>query len=85
MKFALAVGKSRHYVIDTIMPRHFIQTGEAAGIPAALTQHIMSELLAQTPVALEQTWQELPPSFPESIFNAIRQGILHRLEKIKLG
>ena len=85
MKFALAVGKSRHYVIDTIRPRHFIQTGEAAGIPASLTQHIMAELLAQAPTALEQTWRELSPTFPEGIFNAIRHGILHRLGKIQFG
>jgi serine/threonine-protein kinase HipA len=85
MKFALTVGKSRHYVIDTIMPRHFIQTGEAAGIPAGLTQDIMAELLVQAPIAMELTWRELPPAFPEEIFNAIRHGMLHRLGKIKLG
>jgi serine/threonine-protein kinase HipA len=84
MKLAFAVGKSRHYIIDTIMPRHFIQTGEAAGIPAGLTQGIMSELLAQAPVALEQTWQELPLSFPKDISNAIRNGMLHRLGQIEL-
>jgi serine/threonine-protein kinase HipA len=84
MKLALAVGKSRHYIIDTIMPRHFIQTGEAAGIPVGLTQGIMSELLAQAPIALEQTWQGLPPSFPKNISNAIRNGVLHRLGQIEL-
>jgi hypothetical protein len=44
----------------------------------------MSELLAQAPIALEQTWQELPPWFPKDISNAIRNGMLHRLGQIEL-
>jgi hypothetical protein len=27
MKLAMAVGDSRHYVMDEIMPRHFLQDG----------------------------------------------------------
>jgi serine/threonine-protein kinase HipA len=83
MKLALAVGRSNHYVVDTIMPRHFIETGKAADIPAHMIQDTMSELLTQAPTALERTRQELPASFPEAIFDSIRNGILHRLERLE--
>ncbi|HLJ29845.1 MAG TPA: type II toxin-antitoxin system HipA family toxin [Candidatus Angelobacter sp.] len=83
MKLALAVGKNNHYVIDTIMPRHFIQTGEAAGMPASLTQDIMSELVARAPAAVETTRQELSASFPEVILHSIGSGMLHRLRRLK--
>jgi hypothetical protein len=31
----MAVGNNRHYVVDSILPRHFIQTGIAAGCTKA--------------------------------------------------
>ena len=37
MKVALAVGDSRHYVIQEIMPRHFVQTAAKSGIPASVS------------------------------------------------
>ncbi len=83
MKLALAVGTNNHYVVDTIFPRHFIETGEAAGIPAATTQNILSEVLAQTPAALEATRQELPASFPAAILDSISNGMLHRLGRLE--
>jgi serine/threonine-protein kinase HipA len=82
LKLAMAVGKNRHYTVSSIAPRHFFETGEAAGIPARLTQDIMDDLLAQTPKAIEQTWKELPSPFPEEIAEAIRKGILCRLGQI---
>lgn len=83
MKLAFAVGNNNHYVVDTILPRHFIQTGETAGIPAATTRNILLELLARVPAALETTRQDLPADFPEPIVNAIHNGILGRLRKIE--
>jgi serine/threonine-protein kinase HipA len=44
MKLAMAVGSSRHYVIDSITPRHFLQTAAAAGVPAALVDGILDEI-----------------------------------------
>jgi serine/threonine-protein kinase HipA len=83
MKLALAVGNSNHYVVDAILPRHFIQTGEKAGIPAATTQDILFELLARVPTALEASRQDLPAGFPQAIVTAIHNGILRRLRRIE--
>src|SRR5205807_12223 len=57
MKLALAVGKNNHYAVDAILPRHFIQTGEAAGIPGGLTQEILSEVSAEAATAVEKVRQ----------------------------
>jgi len=84
MKMALAAGRNHHYVIDTITPRHFIQTGEAAGMPAAMTQETMSELAACVPAALETTRRELPSAFSEPILNSISNGILLRAHRLEL-
>ena len=84
MKMALAAGRNRHYVIETVMPRHFIETGEMAGIPAEVTKGIMSELAEQAPVALETTRQEMPSAFPEPILNSISTGVLNRTYTLTL-
>lgn len=83
MKLALAVGDNNHYVVDTILPRHFIQSGEAAGMPAATTQDILRDLRARVPAALEATRQELPAGFPDAIVDSIYHGMLNRLRRIK--
>jgi serine/threonine-protein kinase HipA len=82
MKLALAVGKNNHYVVDTILPRHFIQTGEAAGFPGDLTKEILCEVSAKAQSAIEKARQALPESFPEGIFNSITNGMLHRVGRI---
>lgn len=84
MKLALAVGANNHYAVNTIMPRHFIQTGEAAGMPGAVIQEIMAELLAQAPAALEQVRQELPDGFPERVLTSIGNGFLHRADLLRV-
>jgi serine/threonine-protein kinase HipA len=42
MKFAMAIGDNRHYVLDTIMPRHFSQSAAKAGV--GFVQPIFDEL-----------------------------------------
>jgi serine/threonine-protein kinase HipA len=44
MKLAMAVGDNRHYVIDEITPRHFLQTAISAGVPASLIEGIFDEI-----------------------------------------
>jgi serine/threonine-protein kinase HipA len=83
MKLALAVGKNRHYAINSIAPRHFIQTGEAAGLPAEMTRSLMDELLTRTPKAVEETRNKLPSTFPEAIAESTSKGVLHRLRQIE--
>ena len=43
MKLAMSVGASRHYRIDEIKGRHFIQTVERAGLPGLLAMSALEE------------------------------------------
>jgi hypothetical protein len=53
MKLAMAVGDSRHYVIDSIVPRHFLQTAASSGVPASLVQGILDEIENDTDRAID--------------------------------
>ncbi|HEX3861352.1 MAG TPA: HipA domain-containing protein [Stellaceae bacterium] len=46
LKLAMAVGDSRHYVVETIL-RHFIQTAGRAGIAAPVVRAILEDLQAR--------------------------------------
>jgi serine/threonine-protein kinase HipA len=79
MKLAMAVGDSRHYVIDSILPRHFLQTAASSGVPAALLQGILDELDSDGDRAIDAALADLPAEFPERIVSSIAEGTRRRL------
>ncbi|MFH1261898.1 MAG: type II toxin-antitoxin system HipA family toxin [Pseudomonadota bacterium] len=79
MKLAMAVGRRRHYVIDSILPRHFIQTGELSGLSGRMVEEIMDELREQVPGAIDRTLKELPRNFPAKLVDSIVGGVQNRL------
>ena len=83
MKLAMAVGKNRHYPINFIAPRHFIQTAEAAGVPDRVTTDVLHEVLAQTPAAIDRVSQTMPSGFPGQLAQSIQKGMLRRLALIE--
>ncbi len=83
MKLAMAVGDSRHYVIDSVLPRHFIQTATKAGIGAGPVKAIFDELRAQAPAAVEQVTASLPKGFPPEVADTISNGIKARLRRLE--
>lgn len=79
MKVAMAVGDKRHYVIDSILPRHFLQTAVRCGLPASLVQGIIDEIGNDADRAIDAVLKELPPGFPEAIVSSIIDGMRRRL------
>jgi serine/threonine-protein kinase HipA len=79
MKLAMAVGNSRHYTIDSIMPRHFLQTAASCGVPASLVQGILDEIENDTDRAIDAAVNGLPPGFPERIVSSVIEGVRRRL------
>ncbi len=80
MKVAMSVGDKRHYVLDTILPRHFIQSAQQAGMPATTIDEILAELADQVPKAIEAATEQLPDDFPRQIRTSIVQGLKARHE-----
>jgi len=80
MKLAMAVGDNRHYAIDSIRGRHFVQSAVKAGLgrPAALSA--IDDVLNTGLKALEKTLAELPAGFPMAIADAVAQAFKARLD-----
>lgn len=81
-KLAMAVGTNRHYVVDEVMPRHFIQTAERAGVGKAVVAEALAEIAAAMPRALESVVHALPHDFPDRLVDQLSSGIERRLRAI---
>jgi len=80
LKFAMAVGKNRHYVIDRILPRHFLQTAASAGLSDDAAARVIEELARDVPAAWERARAQMPDGFPEDLTDSINDGMMKRLE-----
>lgn len=81
MKLAMFVGNKRHYTVDSIEGRHFIQTAERAGLPGAIAADALAEVKATAETALKTMETQLPSGFPEKLHVSVQRGIQSRLAK----
>ena len=82
-RLAMAVGDNRHYRINTIAPRHFVQSAQHAGVGEEIVHSIFEELRETGREAIAQTLDRLPPRFPRQVSASIRAGFLRRLKLIE--
>ncbi len=85
MKLAMSVGKNRHYLIDTILGRHFIQTGEQAGLPKSLVQSAIQDIADNADKTMSKLEAALPADFPESIHTSVSAAVKTRLHSLELS
>ena len=82
MKLAMFVGDNRHYAVEYIHGRHFVQTAERAGLPGTIAREALAEVAQKTNSALEAIEGLLPSGFPEEIHESVRSGLLSRIKNI---
>lgn len=80
LKLAMAVGKSRHYGVESIHPRHFIETAAACGIGLRRASAILADIADRMPGAVDATEAALPAAFPAEIAETIIAGARKRLQ-----
>lgn len=87
-KLAMSVGKNRHYPVDNIMPRHFMQTADLAGVGAPLMRMIFEDLTTRVEKQTDAVIDALPPGFPDQLVMSVRAAVKSRtrlLAKISEG
>lgn len=82
VRLAMSIGRNRHYKISEIHERHFMQTGEAAGLPNALVRDAIAEMAARAEDAIEKVESELPADFPPGIHDAVKDAIMARVHRL---
>ena len=79
MRLAMSVGDNSRYLIDTVMPRHFVESAENAGVPGSVVREQLKELAGLAPGAIESVTKKLPSGFPRHISSSIARGAEKRL------
>lgn len=77
-RLAMAVGKNRHYAVEGIMPRHFLQTAELAGVGAGLIRTIFEELAANAESQTAAVIDALPSGFPDQLASSVLAAVRSR-------
>ena len=83
LKLAMAVGANRHYGVGRIMPRHFLQTADAAKVPPENVSALFHAIVEAVPSAIDRTVQAMPSGFPSAMADAITDGINSRLRILR--
>lgn len=80
-RLAMAVGVNRHYIIEGIMPRHFLQMAKVAGVPKVGVEEILDTLESSAESALERATQAMPNGFPGDIADQIAESLKARISR----
>jgi serine/threonine-protein kinase HipA len=85
MKMAMAVGDKRHYTIESIVGRHFVQSAVKAGLGRAIALEVIEDILETGPEALESVMAGLPKGFPVAVAEPIAEVVRSRLQRLDSG
>lgn len=85
MKLAMSVGTNNHYRIYEVQARHFLQTGEAAGLSRVLVRNAMENIAERMDDALATLEGELPADFPLALHESIDRGVRRRMQTLRVG
>jgi serine/threonine-protein kinase HipA len=77
-KLAMSVGKSRHYSIHEIVPRHFMQIADVAGVGTPLIRKILEDIGGNAARQAEAVISSLPRHFPAPLVESVRSAIAKR-------
>lgn len=83
VKLAMAVGDKRHYAINTIMPRHFLQTAIRSSLPADVVVDIFNEIYTSAAHAIDTALAQMPGNFPQALSKSIISSMQRRLHLIE--
>lgn len=79
MKLAMSVGRNRHYRIDQIQPRHFMQMAAVANIPESVVRAAITHVVERGEQAFSSISRKLPAGFPEEIHASVSAAAYPRL------
>ena len=82
MRLAMSVGDSRHYRLDEIEGRHFVQTAKRARLPESLALDALKDVCESADKAMAEVEKQLPSHFPEKVHLAVSKGLRSRMTRL---
>lgn len=82
MKMAMSVGNNRHYKMEEIQGRHFLQTAERAGVAAYIVKEALEEIEGAAESSIQKIENTLPSDFPADIHESVIRAMKSRLQSL---
>ena len=81
-RLAMAAGSSRHYRIDEVLARHFVQTARAGGLGPTIIEQVLVAVRDRARAAADAARSAMPHDFTSEIHDSIRKAIAARLPQL---
>lgn len=75
----MSAGKNRHYRMNEVMGRHFVQTGKASSLGRLAMRTAIIEILDRAMQAPNQALGQMPDDFANGIHDGVAAAIAKRL------
>jgi serine/threonine-protein kinase HipA len=85
MTLAMAIGANRHYIVHTIVGRHFKQTADQCGLPSKTFNEIVEEIGDTARGKIDETLSKLSEDFPQAVAMSIADGAKRRIDSLARG
>ena len=85
IKLAMFVGDNRHYVIDYIKGRHFVQTTERAGLSRTIAVEALNEIRESAQGTIATVGRYISSEAFESIHLSVSKALQDRLQRDPTG
>jgi serine/threonine-protein kinase HipA len=82
MKMAMATGKNGHYIVHTIVCRHFLETAQRCRLPNKMATAAIEEVKTAGASAFDEARAKLPADFPTSLVDSIATAAQRRLASL---
>lgn len=82
-RLAMSVGINRHYRIDEVVGRHFVQTAKAAGLGPTVVEQVLVDIRDKAVTATDIARAAMPDDFDGDVHDSIRKAIVARLPRLE--
>ncbi|RAN37985.1 type II toxin-antitoxin system HipA family toxin [Hyphomonas sp. GM-8P] len=83
-RLAMAVGDSRDYLVEKILPGHFLQEAKSAGMDQNQVRDLFGDLANSAEGAFERATTNMPDGFPQHIAEPIGAGLRKRSARMSI-
>jgi serine/threonine-protein kinase HipA len=78
-RMAMSAGRKRHYRMDEIVGRHFVETAKAGGLGPTIINWVVSDVLEKAEAATAQARAAMPDDFASDVHDSITAAMPARL------
>ncbi|MEG3091619.1 type II toxin-antitoxin system HipA family toxin [Sphingomonas sp. PB1R3] len=81
-RLAMSAGTSRHYRIEEVLGRHFVQTARAAGIGPTIIDKVITDIRKKAATAADVAREAMPDDFADDVHASVSRAIADRLARL---